>query len=151
MTICPQRAGTLEALVDIFRRGASCRFSNYRCGNTCGCYMCGHVLHYHAAGPDLGTFTNFDISNNRGRCANQNILSNLGMTISLFLAGSPERYSMLHRNVIVYNCGFTYDNTGRVVEHDAATDFCRRVDINTENCANLILEVKRKAVPILAP
>ena len=61
--------------------------------------------------------------------ANQNARANLGMPIARHLAAAAERDRMQERAVVAHDRGFTDDEAGGVIEHDAASKAGGRMDI----------------------
>lgn len=55
------------------------------------------------------------------------------------------------RDVVLHHRRFTDHDAGGVVEHDAAADGRRRVDVHAEGNGNLILQVDSQRLPPLLP
>ena len=54
-------------------------------------------------------------------------------------------------HIVLDNCSLTDNNSSGMVEHDAATNFCRRVNVYAEGDANLVLEKLSQGVSIGLP
>ena len=113
--------------------------------------MRGDILHDDATSADLGTFAYFDIADNRSVSADQYAFPNLRMTVSRNLTGTAERDAVQNRHVIFHDGRLANDKAGGVVKHYATANRGGRVNVDTENGADLVLQKERQAVPFLGP
>ena len=67
-----------------------------------------------------------DIAENFRARPDQHAVANLGMAILVLLAGAAERDAVQDRDVVLDHRGLAADETGGVIEEDAAADLRRR-------------------------
>src|SRR3954454_24184216 len=73
------------------------------------------------------------------------------MTVLVLLAGAAERDAMQDRNVILDHSRLAADETGGMVEEDAATDTRGGIDVGLEHRGGAALEIIRKVLAALQP
>ena len=52
------------------------------------------------------------------------------MALSLLLSGSAQCHTLIQGHIIADLCGFSNDNAVSVVDKEAFSDFCTRMDFN---------------------
>lgn len=109
-----------------------------------------HGFEHYAAGTDFCTFTDFDIAQNLGAGTDQHASAYLRVAISVLFTCSPESNGLHDRYIILHQTRLTYDDSGRVIEHDPLADARGGVDIHTEGERYVALEeVRQSKAPLL--
>ena len=73
------------------------------------------------------------------------------MTIAALLAGTAQGHVMQDRHVVLDHRGFADDETGRVIEENAAADLRGGMDIALEYRRRAALQIEREIAAALAP
>ncbi len=110
-----------------------------------------HVLHDNAAGTDFGSSAYLDVTDNRRGGTDQDTLPDFGVSVSLFLTGTAECHAMQHGDIVLDNGSLADHDTCCVIKHDATANLGGGVNIDTENGAHLVLQIKGQTVAFLAP
>ena len=87
-----------------------------------------------------------DIAEDLGAGPDHNALANLRMTVAVLVAGAAQRHAVQKRDIVIDHRGLTDHEAGGMVDKDAATDFCRRVDIGLEHRRGTTLQRRKSAV-----
>ncbi len=82
--------------------------------------------------PIFAPRAHFDIAENFGAGANHHPFANFRMAIAAGFPGTAQGNRLQDRDVVFNHRRFTDHNPGGVVEHDAAADLRRRVNIHAE-------------------
>jgi hypothetical protein len=100
---------------------------------------------------DLRALAHLDIAENFGAGANHHPFANFRVTVAAGFTGTAQGDRLQDRDVVLHHRRFTDHDAGGVVEHDAAADGRRRVDVHAEGDGNLILQVDSQRLPPLLP
>jgi hypothetical protein len=73
------------------------------------------------------------------------------MTIYRFLSGPAECDFVEHGNVIVNNGGLADDHAGCVIDQNAFSDACGRMNVDGEDLGDAILQIARQRLAVLYP
>lgn len=71
------------------------------------------------------------------------------MAVLVLLAGAAERDAMQDRDVVVDDGGLAADETGGMIEEDAAADPGRRIDVGLEHRRGAALQIEGKILAAL--
>src|SRR5512144_2272879 len=93
---------------------------------------------------------NLDVAQDFRACADHYAAADFRMTVFVLLAGTAERHVMQNRNIIFDDSGFADNQSGRMIEENAAPDFRRRIDIALEDGRRPALKVEREVFPALS-
>src|SRR6266496_5014968 len=91
-------------------------------GHTRHRHIMRHRLHHHRAGGNPRAMADLDIAEDFGASPDHHAAANFWMPILVLLAGATERDAMQDRDVVVDHGGLAADESGGVVEEDAAAD-----------------------------
>ena len=141
----------LKALVHILGGRTASGFPNNFGRHACDGDMCGHIFHHYASGAYLGTFTDVDITDDRGRCTDQYAVPYFRVAVSLHFTGATQGHTVKHGDIVFNDGSFTNHYARCMVEHNAAANDGGWMNVCAEDSTHLVLEVKRQAVPFLGP
>src|SRR6202035_2783733 len=82
-----------------------------------------------------------DIAENFRARPDQYAVADLGMAVLVFLAGAAKGDAVQDRDVVLDHSGLTADETGGVIEEDAAADHGGGIDVGLEYCRRTALQV----------
>ena len=85
-----------------------------------------HRFQHHRARRDARAMSDLDIAENFRARADHHAVADLRMAVPVFLAGAAERHAMQDRDVVFDDGGLADDESGGVIEENAAADFARR-------------------------
>ena len=77
--------------------------------------------------------TDPDIAQDLGPGTDQHAVANLGMTIALVLAGTPQGHGLQNGDIVAYHGSFTDYQASGVIQHDATAHARRWVNVDREN------------------
>src|SRR5690554_69437 len=86
-------------------------------------------MQHNAAGADLRAFAYLDVAKDLRPGADHHATADLRVAVAAFLAGTAQGHALENRNVVAHHGGLANDDTGAVVQHDAAADPAGRVDV----------------------
>lgn len=119
-------------MVHVERGGIAPGPSDDFSGNTCGGAVRRHIPQNDTAGPDLGTFTNFDIAEDLCSGPDEDTATHFGMSITAGLAGTTECDFVEHGDIIFDDGGFSDDDGRSMVDENSGADAGSRMDIDSE-------------------
>src|ERR1700756_1881546 len=85
-----------------------------------------------------------DIAEDLCARADHHAMTNLRMTVLVLLARAAKRHAMENGDIVLDDGGLAADKACGVIEEDAATDPCGRIDVGLEHCGRAALQVVGK-------
>ena len=110
-----------------------------------------HIPQHHAAGAHLGAFPHLDIAQHLGAGGYQHAGADLGMTVTLLVAGAAEGHLLQDGYIVVDDAGLADDDAGGVVEHYAPAHHTGRMDVHAEHLGVAALDEQRQIPPPRRP
>src|ERR1700704_208873 len=87
-----------------------------------------------------------NIAENFRACPDQHAVADFRMAVLVLLAGAAECDPMQDRDIVFDHSGLADDESGSVVEEDAAADFCSGIDVGLEYRRGAALQIIRKVL-----
>ena len=87
-------------------------------------------LGYHRIRTDLSASTDFERPKNLRARTDHYTITDCGVPLTLIPAGTTERNTLIKRDIITNHRSFTDHNTHTVVDKEATTNGCSRVNFN---------------------
>src|SRR6185312_11802947 len=100
-------------------------------------------------GGDARAMPDFDIAKDLGAGADHHATTDFRVTVLVLLAGAAERYIVQDRHVILNHRGLSDDESGCVIDENAAADFCSRINVTLEYRRGATLQIEREILSAL--
>ena len=82
----------------------------------------GHRMHHHRAGSDLDMVTDLNPAQHFRAGSNDHVVSNRRMPLAALVAGTAQRYALIHQHVVANFRRFANDDSHAVVDEEAPAD-----------------------------
>ncbi|KAI5432810.1 hypothetical protein KIW84_020209 [Lathyrus oleraceus] len=110
-----------------------------------------HFLNHNRTSTDFRTFTDLNIPQNTSPRTNQHPVANLRMPIAMRLTSPSQRHTMQNRHIISNHSRFSDHDPRRVIEQNSTSELRSRMNVNSENFTNSILNYNSQNLPSICP
>src|SRR3954454_12687099 len=139
----------VDHLIHGARRLGTAGFADDLGRHACDRHVVRHRFDHDRARRDARAMADLDIAEDLRAGADQDAVTDFRMTVLVLLAGAAERDAMQDRDVVLDKCRLTADETGGVIEEDAAADARGGVDVGLEYRRRPALQIIRKILAAL--
>jgi|SRR5215813_2191554 len=106
-----------------------------------------HRFQHDATCPYLGASTNFNVAEDASAGPDHDALTYFRMAVAVHLTGSAESYPLEHGDVVLNDGGLADHDAGAVVDHYAAAESGRRIDVDAKDRCHPALKIERQGAP----
>ena len=102
------------------------------------------MIQDNAPRPYFRPFSYADIPENLSPCSDKDASSDFWMAVPSLFSRAPQGHLMQKGNIIAHHGGFSDDDAGCMVDQDAFSDPCRRMNIDRKNLGDPAIQKMRK-------